>query len=143
MGTGKPMELAHFIDQFYGPEVELRVGSDSQNIAGFTIYVSAVVIRYPNNGARVLYQKEKILRIKDLWTRLWNEAERSVTLANGIKENLGATVACIDMDYNSDPEFPSHKVWKAAKGYAESTGFKAKAKPDLLWATWAANYLCS
>jgi len=48
----------------------------------------------------------------------------------------------IDLDFNSDPQYPSHKLISASAGYIASLGFKAQAKPDLLMAAWAANALC-
>jgi predicted RNase H-related nuclease YkuK (DUF458 family) len=77
-----------------------------------------------------------------MFTKLWGELERSVKLATYIEEQLHIPVQQIDLDYNEDPGFPSHKVLTAASGYVQSMGFRVKAKPDLLMATWAANVLC-
>ena len=48
----------------------------------------------------------------------------------------------IDLDYNEDPKYPSNKLVKAAVGYVESLGYKAKTKPGLLLATYAADGCC-
>jgi len=124
------------------PEVEIHIGCDSQNYRNHTIYVTTIVFRYPSNGAHVLYIKEKIPKIHDLWTKLWGETERSALLALELREKLNIEVEQIDLDYNSNPAFPSHKLLSAASGYLSSLGFMAKAKPDLLMAVWAANSLC-
>lgn len=144
MGNSQKIELARYIQQFCEahPDAEIYVGCDSQNYSKHTVYVSTVLFRFHQNGAHVVYKKEKIKKITSLWPRLWGELERSVELASFIREQCGFPVKQIDLDFNKSPEFPSFKVYKAAVGYAESMGFIAKAKPDLLLATCAANFLC-
>jgi len=123
------------------PDVEVLVGSDSQNRSGHTIYTTAVVLRYRKNGAHVLYRREKRERIRDLWTRLWGEVERSLDVAQLLMQG-GVNVSRIDMDLNSDPRFGSHKLHTTAVGYVRAQGYEARTKPDMLIATWAANVLC-
>jgi predicted RNase H-related nuclease YkuK (DUF458 family) len=124
------------------PNVEVLVGSDSQNRAGSTIYTTTVVLRYHRNGAHVIYRSEKQQRIKDLWTRLWGEVERSLTVARALSDTAGVRVHRIDLDLNSDPRFGSHKLHTTAVGYVRAQGYEARTKPDMLIATWAANVLC-
>jgi len=104
--------------------------------------VTAVVFRFPGDGAHVLYTKERIPIIRDMWTKLWGEVERSIILAEYFEGELGLSVSQIDLDYNSDDAFASYKVLSAASGYVQSMGYVAKAKPELLMAVWAANVLC-
>jgi len=124
------------------PDAEIYVGTDSQNNGRHTTYVTTVVFRFPNNGAHVIYQKHKKPRVPDMWSRLWHEMERSVELAQHLENQCGVKVYQIDMDLNEDPKYPSNKVLSAAKGFIESMGFRAKAKPNILMAAWAANSLC-
>lgn len=144
MANHKPIYLKEYLMSYLkeNPECEIHVGCDSQNYSRTTVYVVAIVIRFPNRGAHVVYHKEKVNIIRDLWTRLWNEIERSISIANFIENECGLKVAQIDLDLNSDDNFPSHKILKAASGYVSSMGYLARAKPDLLMATWAANVLC-
>ncbi len=123
------------------PDVEVLVGSDSQNRSGLTIYTTTVVLRYRKNGAHVLYRREKQERIRDLWTRLWGEVERSLAVATFLMES-GVTVNRIDMDLNSDPRYGSHRLHTTAVGYVRAHGYEAHTKPEMLIATWAANVLC-
>lgn len=124
------------------PECTLYVGTDSQNHGRQTVYVTAVLMRFPGMGAHVVYRKERVMRISDLWTKLWGETERSVEVACFLRDNCRLDVARIDLDFNSDPEFSSHRLLSASSGYAHSLGFKTAAKPELLMAAWAANVLC-
>jgi predicted RNase H-related nuclease YkuK (DUF458 family) len=144
MGTHKRVFLFNYIDTLLSadPSSELHIGCDSQNFRQHTVYVTAVVLRFPGNGAHVLYQKERVPIIRDLWTKLWGETERSVNLAESIKEKVGIRAHQIDLDYNTDPAYPSNKLLNASTGYITSLGYESKAKPNLLMAVWAANYLC-
>lgn len=144
MASHRKIVLKEYLVNFLRkhPECEIHVGCDSQNYSRTTVYVTTIVIRFPNQGAHVLYHKEKVDKINDLWTRLWNEIEKSISIANFIQQECSLKVTQIDLDLNEDPVYPSHKVLKAANGYLSSLGFNAKAKPNLLMATWAANALC-
>ena len=123
------------------PEIKIYVGSDSQNYSTKTLYATTVVFRFEHNGAHVIYQKESTRLVTDMWTRLWGELQRSIDVAGYLKFECGIPIEQIDLDLNSDPEFPSNKVFQAAVGYAQSMGYQAKTKPELLIATWAANVL--
>lgn len=144
MGKGTEVDLKEYVPAYLSanPECEVHIGSDSQNLGRTTIYVTAVVFRFEGHGAHVLYTRERLPAIRDLWTKLWGEVERSLILAEYFTNDLGCAVRQIDLDYNSDDSFASHKVLSAASGYVQSMGYVAKAKPDLLMAVWAANVLC-
>ncbi|MFK7756253.1 MAG: ribonuclease H-like YkuK family protein [Flavobacteriales bacterium] len=144
MHSGEDVDLLTHIESIKAncPEVKIHIGCDSQNYRLHTVYVTTVVFRYPRNGAHVIYLKERVPKIQDLWTKLWGELERSAELGLKIREEYGIAVEQIDLDYNADPSYPSHKLLSAASGYLSSLGFNAKAKPDLLMAVWAANSLC-
>tara|TARA_B100000780_G_C21102021_1_gene444773 strand:+ start:1416 stop:1853 length:438 start_codon:yes stop_codon:yes gene_type:complete len=144
MDNRETVDLKTYLIQFMDkhPECTIHVGCDSQNYANVSVYATTIVLRYPKKGAHVLYRKEKLKRINDMWSRLWNEIERSVELAQFIEDVCELPVHQVDLDFNEDPSFPSHKILNAASGYVTSLGFMAKAKPNLLMATWAANVLC-
>jgi predicted RNase H-related nuclease YkuK (DUF458 family) len=123
------------------PEVKIFVGSDSQNYATKTLYATTVVFRFVNAGAHVIFHRESTPLVVDMWTRLWGELQRSIDVAGYLKFECDVPIEQIDLDLNSDPDFRSNRVFQAAVGYAQSLGYKAKTKPDLLLATWAANVL--
>jgi predicted RNase H-related nuclease YkuK (DUF458 family) len=124
------------------PGVEVLVGCDSQNRQRHTIYTTTVVLRYHRNGAQVLYRRERTERIRDLWTRLWGEVERSLEVARTLSGDAGIRISRIDMDLNSDPRHGSHKLHSTAVGHVRAHGYEAGTKPEMLIATWAANVLC-
>ncbi|MDA0714479.1 MAG: hypothetical protein O3B83_04350 [Bacteroidetes bacterium] len=145
MDSGAPIDLVTYLPSLVNrhPLCEVHIGTDSQNHGPRTTYVSTIVVRYPGRGAHVLYRKEKLPVIKDMFTKLWGELERSIALADYLKNEMGIKIQQIDLDYNEDPSFPSNKVLSAAAGYIQAMGYEVKAKPDLLMATWAANVLCT
>ncbi len=144
MHENTPVELLEHVRMalLEHPEIEVMVGTDSQNRSGYTIYTTAVVLRYKRNGAHVLYRRQKQARIRDMWTRLWGEVERSVDIAQLLRTQGGIPVRTIDMDLNSDPRFRSNRLHTTAVGYVRSQGYEARTKPELLIAGWAANVLC-
>ncbi|HRH39981.1 MAG TPA: ribonuclease H-like YkuK family protein [Flavobacteriales bacterium] len=125
-----------------GGKIEVLVGSDSHNHGKHTVYTTTVVLRYFRNGAQVIYRRDKEPKVTDLWTRLWGEVERSLSVAELLRAEE-IPVSCIDMDLNSDERFSSNKLHTAAVGYIRSHGYVAHTKPDLLPASWAANLLCN
>jgi predicted RNase H-related nuclease YkuK (DUF458 family) len=144
MGGRRQVDFCSYIREFteIHPNTELHIGCDSQNYPNYTIYVTTIVFRFPGNGAHVIYRKEKVQKIHDLWTKLWGETERSVEIANAVRSECNCSIQQIDLDYNTDPEYASNKLVSASTGYITSLGFTAKAKPNLLMAAWAANVLC-
>lgn len=143
MGNRNELELGPYTYDMISrhPNVKIYVGSDSQNYPDKTLYATTVVFRFENNGAHVIYHKEATPLVTDMWTRLWGELQRSIDVAGYLRFEWDVPIEQIDLDLNSDPEFKSNKVFQAAVGYAQSMGYNAKTKPDLLMATWAANVL--
>jgi predicted RNase H-related nuclease YkuK (DUF458 family) len=144
MGGRRGFDVCDYVAEVMGAgdKAILYVGCDSQNYRSYTVYVTTVVFRYPGSGAHVIYRKEKVPRIEDMWTKLWGETERSVALAHLLREEAGVHVEQIDLDFNQDPAHPSNKLLSASAGYIQSLGFQSGAKPDLLMAAWAADALC-
>jgi predicted RNase H-related nuclease YkuK (DUF458 family) len=48
----------------------------------------------------------------------------------------------IDMDYNDDEYYESHRLVSSARGWASSYGYKVNIKPHKQIATKAADYHC-
>jgi len=141
--TGPPhFELAPYvkkiIEQNEGFEMRIYLGCDSQNKGVKTAYATTLVFHIASSGCHIIYKKELVPIIKDMWTRLWKETEKSCEVALYLREH-GIEVSTIDLDYNSDPSKKSNKLVSAAVGYVESLGFKARCKPDLLPGAYAAD----
>lgn len=141
--TGYPVFELHayvkkYLDQHKGFDVKIYLGCDSQTKGNQTIYATTVVFHVATSGCHVIYKKETVPVIKDMWTRLWKEAEKSVEVAVYLRER-GIEIDTVDLDYNIDPKYGSNKLVSAAVGYVESLGFKARCKPELLPGCYAAD----
>ena len=123
------------------PTVKIHIGSDSQNIGKKTKYATVIAYRYGSRGVHFILSKKNELLIKDMWTRLWKEAEMSIDIAQWLTHQVSVKVE-IDMDYNSDENFKSSKLISATKGWANSLGYKVNVKPNNQIATKAADYHC-
>jgi predicted RNase H-related nuclease YkuK (DUF458 family) len=124
------------------PDVKIYVGCDSQTYSSKTVYVTTVVFRYDSRGAHVIYRREVIPRVKDLWSKLWGELNRAIDIAGYLKFEGKIEIHQIDLDYNTSPKYKSNIVLKAAVGYVESMGYNYAVKPESLIAISAANELC-
>lgn len=138
-----PFELAAYVKDFLALHahhpVEMYLGCDSQNRLK-TTYATTLVFAVASSGCHVIYQKESVATIDDMWTRLWGEVERSVKTALYLREH-GIEIHTIDLDFNTNPAYKSHRLVAASVGYVESLGFKARIKPDLLPAVYAADHI--
>ena len=123
------------------PYAEIHIGTDSQNINKQTHYTTVIAYRLGTRGVHYIFNKSNRKLITDMWTRLWKEAELSIDVAEWLTQKITLKVE-IDMDYNSDESFKSHKLISAAQGWANSLGYKVNIKPNNQIATRAADYHC-
>jgi predicted RNase H-related nuclease YkuK (DUF458 family) len=141
--SGKRIDtLAHTLNILKkNPSVEIHVGSDSQSVGKQTIYCTVIAYRFGNRGVHYVLSKTAVPQINDMWTRLWKEAELSIEVAEWISKLVPLKIE-IDMDYNEDENFQSYKLISAAKGWANSLGYKVNVKPNNQIATRAADHHC-
>lgn len=145
--TGAPQfELAPYVKEYLKAQrfhdVKMYMGCDSQTRNGKTTYATTLVFHVSSTGCHVIYKKEVLVEIKDMWTRLWMECEKSVEVALYLREH-GIEIDTIDLDYNIDPAKKSNKLVKAAVGYVNGFGFNARYKPDLLPGVYAADNIAN
>ena len=139
---GEQFDLAKYTKEYLEAnkdyDVKMYLGCDSQTKADKTTYATTLVFHVESSGCHIIYKKEVVPVIRDMWNRLWKETELSVKAALYLREN-GIEINTIDLDYNIDPIHESNRLVKAAVGYVESLGFKARVKPELLPAVYAAD----
>jgi uncharacterized protein len=140
---GNPIDpVKHTLDVIKNyPYVEIHIGTDSQNINRQSRYTTVIAYRLGSRGVHYILSKTHVNIIRDMWTRLWKEAEFSVDTAECLTKKVSIRVE-IDMDYNEDESYKSHKLISAAKGWANSLGYKVNVKPNNQIATRAADYHC-
>ena len=108
---------------------EISVGSDSQNKKYNTCYVVCVAFKYGNRGAHCIYYKENVKKIRNRFTRLWGECERSVEIATLLKLN-NVSVDFVELDFNKKELTGSNPMVKSSRGFVMGMGFECKVKPD-------------
>lgn len=123
-------------------DVKIYVGSDSHNSQYETKLATVIVIHYGNNGAHVLYTKQIFPKIRDRFTRLWTEVTASVEAARFLTDECDIQVSYVDLDLNEDPKYKSNSVLRAALGFTESQGFKARWKPHSPLSISIADSIC-
>lgn len=134
--------LQHCIEQLKEfPELNIHVATDSQNYGANTVYATAVVFRYGTKGAHYLYQKIRMPRIRNHFNRLYKEGELTIECADYITSNLSIKIHALEFDYNNAKKTASTSLVSIMKGWAESLGYKALTKPDVLIACKAADHL--
>jgi len=123
------------------PYLQIHIGSDSQNLSKKTIYCTVIAYKLGNRGVHYILNKRKQIIIKDIWNRLWHEAELSINTAEWLNQQIKVSIE-IDMDYNDNDVYKSNRLISAAKGWANSLGYKVNVKPQTQIATRAADYNC-
>jgi hypothetical protein len=123
------------------PFLQIHIGADSQNLGKKTVYCTVIAYKLGNRGVHYILNKRTQDIIKDMWSRLWHEAELSIDTAEWLKQKIKVDIE-IDMDYNNDVAYESNKLISAAKGWANSLGYKVNVKPQVQIATRAADYNC-
>ena len=88
------------------PYAEIHIGTDSQNINKESIYTTVIAYRLGTRGVHYILSKKTVSIIRDMWTRLWKEAELSIYLAQFFSQQLSVQLE-IDMMYYDDENFQS------------------------------------
>lgn len=141
--TRKEVDLIPYVKQFLSENdyTSIFIGCDSQNEKN-TTYGIVIVLHNAGKGGHVLYAKEVLPKINDRFTRLWNEVEYSLQVAEYLTTNGIQKPNYIDLDLNPDPKYKSNQVLRAALGYVESMGYVPRCKPYAMVASYVADAIC-
>lgn len=142
--NGKKVSIINHTEKIIqtNPFIEIHIGTDSHRCYEGVVYVTAIAYRYPARGVHYIYNKVKKPPIKDNWSRLWLETELSLETAEILSSKFPGIRFEIDMDYNDDEYYESHRLVSSARGWASSYGYKVNIKPYKQIATRAADYHC-
>lgn len=128
-------------------DVRIYVGSGHDDRGPHTMYANVIVVHFfdkmldRGKGAHVLYTTENIARVRDGFTKLWNEVTISLEVAKFIESEGLPKPYFIDLNLNPDPMHGSNNVLRAALGYVKSEGYNARCKPDSMAAKFALEVL--
>lgn len=146
--TGKEVDIVvhskKMLKKYSGKydDLKIYVGTDSQNKRRKTVFATVIVYRFGTRGAHYIFSREKVKKIPDSkrFMRLWDEVERSLTVAKYLRSH-DIPIYRVDLDYNRKQNTGSHMVVASGAGYVIGEGFNVSTKPDELVATKAADHL--
>ena len=114
------------------------IGTDSQQSASRTEFVTVIVVHEPTKGGRIFYTRESVPRIKSRRERLLKEVWLSVATALEVSPMLAEDSSLeVHVDANPNTKFESSKYVKEMVSMVVSQGFAYKIKPD----AWAAMHV--
>lgn len=127
------------------PNLKIYIGTDSQDYGKVTRYVTAIVYRYGHRGAHYIYFKEDVSKVRDIFTRLYDEAVRTIETAQLLDTEIPISFAALEFDYNQIPKWASNKLISSIGGWVKGLNYKAVFKNDndnIMIATKAADHIC-
>ena len=122
-------------------EVEILVGTDSQNRGENTIYSTVIALYDPGHGAHCVFKRWKEPRERIRSIRLMNEVWASLATAEDLIKNGVKKPKYIDIDINPNPKFKSNEVFSSAKGMIEGMGYEVRFKTFGPLVTTMADYV--
>lgn len=135
--------VEHTLDQLEKwPNLKIYIGTDSQDKGMETVYSTCIVYRYGNRGAHYIYYKEKVPKIKALYTRLFEEGVRTIEAWKLLTEEIPVKVEQLEFDYADVKMTKSTPVIDALRGWVIGLNQKATFKSGEQLATKAANHTC-
>lgn len=146
-------DLAEHVEKFLkdDPFSIVAVGTDSKQLRYHTMYVVAVAMYNPflMRGAHVVFCRFRIEKQRDIFTRLFKEAEYSLSVAEYLHERLQNSgyirrdlkqeeghlkLVDIHVDFNSEPgpngAWKSHPVYNATMPWLKGQDFRVYGKPS-------------
>lgn len=155
--------IQHCLEQRakYGKNLYAFIGTDSISISGKIHYFTVIAFRHSKEGVHFIYAKEKIPTFRkgdgkpDIFTKLWKEAELTITLCEELVESgiFDRDHIIVEFDYNnvsdtlSKPLIPATRGWAIGLGYQVLTKYGEKILVGNGWegeqiACKAANHMC-
>lgn len=144
--TGEKLDnVAEYVKEYvkeHKPiDIEIIIGTDSQNKGHYTVYSTVIVLCTPGRGGHCIFRRWKTPKERVRQVRLLKEVEESINIANELVEAGCPKPKYIDIDINPNPKFKSNEVYTTARGWVESLGYSVRFKTLGAMATFAADWL--
>ena len=144
--TGEKLEnvgeyVKNYIKEHLPDNIEIMIGTDSQNKGRNTIYSTVIVLYTPGHGGHCIFKRWKTPKERIRQVRLLKEVEESINVANELVATGCPKPKYIDIDINPNPKYKSNEVFQTAKGWVESMGYEVRFKTLGAMATCAADWL--
>ena len=136
-----PEYVKNYVEEHKLDNVEIMIGTDSQNKGSRTIYSTVIVMYTPGHGGHCIFRRWKKHKEKVRQVRLLKEVEESLNIANELVENGCPRPKYIDIDINPNPKYKSNEVFQTAKGWVESMGYEVRFKTLAPLVTSVADWL--
>jgi predicted RNase H-related nuclease YkuK (DUF458 family) len=133
--------IKDYINKNNDKNIEIIIGSDSQNKNNKTVYSTVIVLYTPGHGGHCIFKRWKTPKEKVKNVRLLKEVEESINIANVLVENGLPKPKYIDLDINPNPKYKSNEVYQTAKGWVESLGYEVRFKTIAPLVTTAADWI--
>lgn len=133
--------VKNYVEEHKLDNVEIMIGTDSQNKGSRTIYSTVIVMYTPGHGGHCIFRRWKTPKEKVRQVRLLKEVEESLNIANELVENDCPRPKYIDIDINPNPKYKSNEVFQTAKGWIESMGYEVRFKTLAPLVTSVADWL--
>lgn len=125
--------------------LKIYLGTDSQDYGKITRYVTTVVYRYGKRGADYVYYRQEVDKVKDMFTRLYQEGSMTIETAQMIDSEIPVSFAALEFDYNQVPKWASNKLISSIGGWVKGLNYNAVFKntgDNIMIATKAADHIC-
>lgn len=122
------------------PDIEVMIGTDSQNRGDITVYCTIIAMYQPGRGGHCIYRKWKTKKVTVRSVRLLSEVWASIEVANLLRDS-GVPIKYIDIDINPNPKFKSYEVYSSAKGMIEGLGYECRCKTFIPLVTSMADWV--
>ena len=137
--------IEHTLEQLEKwPNMKIYIATDSQDVGRDSKYATAIVYRYGKRGAHYIYFKESVPK-RDMYTRLYDEAVRTIETAQMIDQEIPISFAALEFDYNTIPNWASNKLVSSIGGWVKGLNYKAVFKNSgdhIMIAAKAADHIC-
>lgn len=136
--------IEHCIEQIgKHPELKIYIATDSQRTKKKIAYATLIVFRYGTRGAHYIYQLDFVPRKNTShYERLYNEAVRTISLADMITKDTALSIEALEFDYNGMIKTLSTPLISAVKGWAMGLGYNPVFKGGEMIACKAADHIC-
>jgi predicted RNase H-related nuclease YkuK (DUF458 family) len=157
-------DLGLYLRDYYKryPRIKIYVGTDSMQGGRYTKYVTSIGLLHPEykdengqyhggGGVHVIFRRDNVPRIREIFPRLWKETEFSLETAELVHEALkdmwtkplnNKKVPIIHLDFSAQPRYKSNQAHDASIGYIKGYGFEVHCKPDSWCASYLSDWLC-
>lgn len=135
--------VEHTLEQLkLWPNLKIFIATDSQDDRGKSRFATVIVYRYGKRGAHYIYYVEELPRYKDMFSRLYDEAVRTIDTAKLIDGEIPIAFEALEFDYNNIPKHNSNRLLSSIKGWVLGLNYKPVFKGDELIAAKAADHCC-